>query len=130
MLGDFLLIPLVERFNGLDYLRVSVTIELILFPLFLLSSQAWLKLIIIALMGFFNSGWYSILKANLYEAMQGQSGAVLTLDNISGMFGKLIPLGIGFAAQSFGLATAMWFLLAGPVALFIGLPRKDLKART
>jgi len=130
LLGDFLLIPLVERFNGLDYLRVSVTIELILFPLFLLSSQAWLKLIIIALMGFFNSGWYSILKANLYEAMQGQSGAVLTLDNISGMFGKLIPLGIGFAAQSFGLATAMWFLLAGPVALFIGLPRKDLKART
>ncbi|MFN8381352.1 MAG: hypothetical protein U0V02_05400 [Anaerolineales bacterium] len=39
-------------------------IELILFPLFLLSSQRF-KLVIIAFMGFFNSGWYAILKANL-----------------------------------------------------------------
>jgi len=129
LLGDFLLIPLVDRFKGLDYLRISVIIELILFPLFLLSPQAWLKLIIIAMMGFFNSGWYAILKANLFEAMHGQSGAVLTLDNVSGMFGKLIPLGIGIAAQSLGLATAMWFLLAGPIALFIGLPQKILTPR-
>ena len=123
LLGDFLLIPLVERRKGLDYLRISVMIELILFPLFLLSSQAWLKLIIIAFMGFFNSGWYAILKANLFDAMHGQSGAALTLDNVSGLFGKLIPFGIGLAAHNFGIGTAMWLLLAGPIALFIGLPK-------
>lgn len=125
LLGDFLLIPLVERMKGLDYLRISVTIELILFPLFLLSSQPWLKLIIIGFMGFFNSGWYAILKANLFEAMHGQSGAALTLDNVSGLFGKLIPFGIGLAAQAFGIGAAMWLLLAGPIVLFIGLPKKN-----
>ena len=129
LLGDFLLIPLVERMKGLDYLRISVIIELILFPFFLLSSQAWLKLILIAFMGFFNSGWYAILKANLYDAMHGQSGAVLTLDNVSGLFGKLIPFGIGLAAHNFGIGTAMWLLLAGPIALFIGLPRKGQKSK-
>ena len=124
LLGDFLLIPLVERFKGLDYLRISVIIELILFPLFLLSSQVWLKLILIGFMGFFNSGWYAILKANLFDAMHGQSGAVLTLDNVSGLFGKLIPFGIGLAAQAFGIGAAMWLLLAGPIALLIGLPKR------
>ncbi len=130
LLGDFLLIPLVERMKGLDYLRISVIIELILFPLFLLSSQAWLKLVIIAFMGFFNSGWYAILKANLFDSMHGQSGAALTLDNVSGLFGKLIPFGIGLTAQAFGIGPAMWLLLAGPIALFIGLPRKNLTPRT
>ena len=125
LLGDFLLIPLVERVKGLDYLRVSVIIELILFPLFLLVQLAWLKLIIVGFMGFFNAGWYAIIKAKLFEAMHGQSGAALTLDNVSGMIGKLIPFGIGIAAQTFGLAAAMWLLLAGPIALFIGLPRRN-----
>jgi len=124
LLGDFLLIPLVERVKGLDYLRVSVIIELILFPLFLLSSFSWLKLVIVGLMGFFNAGWYAILKAKLYESMHGQSAAALTLDNVSGLFGKLIPFGIGLAAQAYGLGAAMWLLLAGPIALLIGLPRK------
>ena len=56
--------------------------------------------------------------------MHGQSAAALTLDNVSGLFGKLIPFGIGLAAQAFGLGIAIWLLLAGPVALLIGLPRK------
>jgi FSR family fosmidomycin resistance protein-like MFS transporter len=124
LLGDFLLIPLVERVKGLDYLRVSVVIELILFPFFLLSPIPWLKLVIVGLMGFFNAGWYAILKAKLFESMHGHSAAALTLDNVSGLFGKLIPFGIGIAAQTFGLAAAMWLLLAGPIALLIGLPRK------
>jgi FSR family fosmidomycin resistance protein-like MFS transporter len=122
LLGDFLLIPLVERVKGLDYLRVSAIIELILFPLFLLSSFSWLKLVFVGLMGFFNAGWYAILKAKLFQSMHGQSGVAQALDNVSGLIGKLIPFGIGLAAQVFGLGTAMWFLLAGPVVLLIGLP--------
>lgn len=128
LLGDFLLIPLVERVKGLDYLRISVILELVLFPLFLLASRPWFKLILVGLMGFFNAGWYAILKANLYESMHGKSGMALTLDNVSGLIGKLIPFGIGVAAQTFGLGTAMWLLLAGPIAVLIGLPRKTTQS--
>ena len=44
--------------------------------------------------------------------------------NVAGWFGRLIPLGMGLAAQQFGLEAAMWLLLAGPIVLMIGLPRK------
>jgi FSR family fosmidomycin resistance protein-like MFS transporter len=77
------------------------------------------------LLGFFNAGWYAILKANLYKTMPGQSGSVLALDNVSGMFGKLLPLAIGFAAQCYGLQSAMWLLLAGPIVLLVGLQPRN-----
>jgi MFS transporter, FSR family, fosmidomycin resistance protein len=122
LMSDFLLIPLLERVQGLDYLRVSVVAELILFPAFLLVSSFFPKIILVGLLGFFNAGWYAILKANLFKTMPGQSGSVQALDNISGMFGKTLPFIIGLAAQAYGLQSAMWLLLAGPIALLIGLP--------
>jgi FSR family fosmidomycin resistance protein-like MFS transporter len=122
--GDLLLIPLLERVKGLDYLRVSVLLELALFPAFLLVEPLWLKFILLGLLGFFNSGWYSILKGNLYSELKGQSASILVLGNVGALVGKLIPLGIGLAAERFGLSTAMWLLLIGPLALLVGLPRK------
>ncbi len=133
LLGDFLLIPLLERVRGLDYLRLSVVLELLLFPAFLLIPNPWAKLVILGLLGLFNSGWYAILQGNLYTAMPGKSGTVMTLLNVSGFFGRLIPFGIGLAAQRFGLGAAMWLLLAGPLALLVGLPkgyRSSLEERT
>jgi FSR family fosmidomycin resistance protein-like MFS transporter len=124
LLGDFLLIPLLEKVRGLNYLRLSVVVELILFPAFLLFPNPWLKLVTAGLLGLFNSGWYAILQGNLYTAMPGQSGTVMAVGTITGLFGKLIPFGIGLAAEHFGLGPAMWILLAGPLALLIGLPRK------
>ncbi|HZJ24913.1 MAG TPA: MFS transporter [Anaerolineales bacterium] len=124
LIGDFLLIPFLERVKGLDYLRVSVIIECILLPLFLLSSILWLKLTLLALIGFFVVGWYAILKANLFSSLPGQSGTAQALGSISGIIGKLMPLGVGLAAQAYGLQIAMWFLMAGPIALLIGLPRR------
>jgi len=123
--SDFLLIPLLERVRGMDYLRISVIAELILFPVFLLMSSFYPKLILVGLLGFFNAGWYAILKANLYKTMPGQSGSVLALDNVSGMFGKLMPLAIGLAAQAYGLQSAMWLLLAGPIVLLVGLQPRN-----
>jgi len=122
LLGDFLLIPLLEKVHGLNYLRLSVIVELILFPAFLIFPHPWVKLAITGLLGLFNSGWYSILKGNLYSCMPGQSGTVMAIGNIAGFFGKFIPFGIGLAAEHFGLGPAMWLLLAGPVALLLGLP--------
>ena len=128
LVGDFLLIPVLERIQGLDYLRLSVIVECILLPCFLLSSVLWLKLTLLAFIGLFVVGWYAILKANLFSSLQGQSGTAQALGSVSGIVGKLIPLGMGLAAQTYGLQTAMWLLLSGPIALLIGLPRS--KART
>jgi MFS transporter, FSR family, fosmidomycin resistance protein len=93
-------------------------------PLFLLSSTLWLKLTLLVFIGLFVVGWYAILKANLFSSMHGQSGTAQALGSVSGIIGKLIPLGIGLVAQAYGLQTAMWLLLAGPIALLLGLPRR------
>ncbi|MBI5666893.1 MAG: MFS transporter [Chloroflexi bacterium] len=124
LVGDLLLIPLLERVNSLTYLRLSVVLELALFPAFLLTPDYTLKLVLLALLGFFNSGWYAILQGRLYSAMPGQSGTVLAVSNVAGLFGSLIPLGIGLLAQRYGLDAAMWVLLLGPIALLVGLPRR------
>lgn len=121
LLGDFLLIPLLERVRGLDYLRVSVLVELALFPVFLIVPSYGLKLVLLGVLGLFNAGWYSILKGNLYSELPGKSGTVMALNNISGLGGALIPLGIGALAERFGLGTAMWSLLLGPIVLMVGI---------
>jgi len=110
----------------LDYLRISVIVELLLFPIFLLATAFWFKLIMVGLLGFFNSGWYAILKANLFSSLPGKSGSVLALDSITGLFGKLIPFGIGSPRKSFGLGFAMWLFARRSDVLLIGLPRKKL----
>jgi MFS transporter, FSR family, fosmidomycin resistance protein len=124
LLGDFLVIPLLEKVRGLDYLRLSVGIEFLLYPAFLLVPDPWFKVVAAGLMGLFNSGWYAILQGNLYSSMPGKSGTVMAVGNVAGLFGKLIPFAIGLAAQAFGLGLAMWILLAGPLALLLGLPRR------
>lgn len=130
LLGDFLLIPLLEKVDGLTYLRLSVILELLLFPAFLLVPWAWLKLVLVGLLGFFNSGWYAILKGRLYSTLPGQSGTVMALDNVTGLVGGLLPFLIGLTADAFGLHVAIWFLLAGPIALLIGLPRASARVKS
>jgi len=122
LVGDFLMIPLLERVRGLAYLRYSVLAELILFPIFLLVPGLMPKLVVLGLVGFFNAGWYSILQGHLYSAMPGQSGTVMAVNNVGGLFGSLIPLLIGLAAGQFGLDVAIWLLITGPIVLLVGLP--------
>ncbi|MBL8117320.1 MAG: MFS transporter, partial [Anaerolineae bacterium] len=123
LLGDVLLIPLLERVRGLTYLRFSVLIQIVLFGTFLLTPVVELKLVLIGLVGFFNAGWYSILQGQFYSSMPGQSGTVMALGNVSELVGGLLPLLIGVLAEQLGLGSAMWFLMLGPVALLVGLPR-------
>jgi FSR family fosmidomycin resistance protein-like MFS transporter len=123
LVGDFLLIPLLERVPGLKYLRFSALLMLVLFPSFLLIQNWTVKLLLVGAMGLLNSGWYAIPQGQLYTAMPGQSGTVMTLTNIFGLLGSLMPMGIGIFAQYYGLQNAIWFVILGPVALLIGLPR-------
>jgi FSR family fosmidomycin resistance protein-like MFS transporter len=125
--GDFLLIPLLERVRGLSYLRWSAFAMLLLFPAFLLAPGIVAKLVLLGLIGIANAGWYSILKAQLYAAMPGQSGVVMSLGNISGLVGALVPFCLGLVAERFGLGLMMWLLLAGPLALLVAIPRKRKK---
>lgn len=96
--------------------------ELLLFPAFLLVPRFHVKVVLVALLGLANAGWYSILKAQLYSAMPGQSGTVMTVGNIFGLAAALVPLGLGLVAERFDLVATMWLLLLGPVALVIGIP--------
>ena len=123
LVGDLLLIPLLERVRGLTYLRFSAAAELALYPAFLLVPGLWAKLVIVGMLGFSNAGWYSVLKGQLYSSMPGQSGTVMSVNNVSNLVGSVVPLVIGVAARSWGLDGAMWLLLAGPVALLVGIPR-------
>ena len=121
LVGDFALIPLLERVRGLRYLRLSALISLALFPLMLLAPEFWQKVVLLGLIGFFNAGWYAILQAQLYATLPGQSGTALAVKNLSGIVASVIPLALGLVAQRWGLNAAMWLLLAGPLALVIGL---------
>ncbi len=47
----------------------------------------------------------------------------MAVSNIAGLLGSLEPVGLGLVAEAAGLRTAMWLLLAGPLALLVGLPR-------
>jgi FSR family fosmidomycin resistance protein-like MFS transporter len=125
LLGDLLIIPLLRKMPGLTYLRASAVIELVLFTALLLVPAFWGKIALLALLGFFNAGWYAILKAQLYGAMPGQSGSVMTVGNAFGWIGGLIPIGLGLVADRFGLGAMMWLLIAGPVALLVGIPREN-----
>ncbi|GAA6624211.1 MFS transporter [Scytonema sp. NUACC26] len=121
LLGDFFLIPLLERVRGLDYLKFSAIVVLCLYPVFLVVPNINIKLVILGFLGLFNSGWYSILQGQLYTAMSRQSGTVMTLSNLFGLVGGLMPLVLGLVAQQYGLHWTMWLLLIAPVALLIGL---------
>jgi len=124
LVGDFLLIPLLSKVSGLKYLRLSTLLELILLPAFLLTPDFTAKLVLLGLLGFFNSGWYAILMANLYAALPGRSGTALAVSNITGLIGVALPVTLGWVAQGYNLEVTMWLLLMGPVALLVGLPYK------
>jgi FSR family fosmidomycin resistance protein-like MFS transporter len=126
LLGDFLLIPLLSRMKGLVYLRASACIVLVLFPLFLLTPWFWLKLVIVGLLGLFNSGWYAIVQAQVYEAVPGRSGTAVALFNLSCLAGAFVPMSLGVIAEKYGLSVSMWLLLLGPVALIIGIRKRHI----
>jgi FSR family fosmidomycin resistance protein-like MFS transporter len=121
--GDFLLIPLLERVSGLKYLRRSALAMLLLFPSFLVAPNVAAKLVLLGLVGVCNSGWYSILKAQLYAALPGRSGAALALANVTGLVGSLLPFALGVFAERFGLAPMMWLITLSPLALAVALRR-------
>lgn len=124
LITDFLFIPFIDRQkDSLRFLRTTALFELFAFAVFLLIPGFVPKLIIVIVVNLFNTGWYPILQGRLYSSLPGQSASVMTIGSVTAPIAKFFPFLIGFLADQFGLQTAMWILILGPVALFIGLPR-------
>jgi FSR family fosmidomycin resistance protein-like MFS transporter len=81
------------------------------------------KLVLVALMGLFNSGWYAILQGRLYSTLPSKSGTIMAINSAFGLIAGAVPAVLGFVAQRAGLPVTMWLLLLGPVALLAGIPR-------
>jgi FSR family fosmidomycin resistance protein-like MFS transporter len=128
LVGDLVAVPLLERVRGLRVVWLGAAAQLLLFPVFLLVQGFGAKLVLLAALGLLSLGWYPVLQAQLYSAMPGQSGTVMTLGNLAGLVGSLIPLGLGLVAQRTSLGVTMWLLLLGPAALLVGVPRRGAGA--
>ncbi|MEW5718346.1 MAG: MFS transporter [Chloroflexota bacterium] len=123
LIGGALLVPALEKVDGLRVLRVSAVIVLAAYIALLLAPNVWLKYALLALVSFSTSGWFPILRGRTYAVLPGQSGmivAVTSLGNVSSVF---VPLIVGRVADVFGLQWAMWLLALGPLALIVGLPK-------
>ena len=120
LVGDFLLIPLLERVKGLKYLRFSALLALFLFPAFLLVPNLAGKLLLLVPLSLCRTGWYSILMGQLYSALPGQSSSVMTLGTVVSQVAVWIPVGLGWVADRYGLGTTLWLLLLAPISLLIG----------
>ncbi|HEY3211256.1 MAG TPA: MFS transporter [Actinomycetota bacterium] len=123
LVGDWLLIPLIARVDGIRYLRVTAIAMLVAYPAFLLTPGPAMKLALLALLGLLRAGWYAIPKGRLFTEMKGSSGTAVALSDLSGIVGRLSPAIIGLAAEHVGLGSAMWALVIAPLALLVWLPR-------
>ena len=123
--GDVLLLAVVRRMSGWTYLRASAAAVLALYPLFLLLPSAGAKLVVLALLGLLNAGWYALPKAALYAALPGRSGTAVAVGGVGGFVGAAIPAALGFVAEAGGLQATMWILLLAPCGLLAAVPRLD-----
>jgi MFS transporter, FSR family, fosmidomycin resistance protein len=128
LVGDWLIIPVLARVDGLRYLRFTAGAMLLAYPAFLLAPGLGPKLGLLALVGLLHAGWYAIPKGRLFTEMSGASGTTVALTDLSGLVGRLSPAIIGLAAQRVGLGPAMWGLIVAPIALLMGLPRRPAGA--
>jgi len=124
LVTDLLFIPFIDRQQDpIKFLRATALMELLTFAGFLLIPGFIFKLVFVILVNLFNTGWYPILQGRLYSSLPGQSASIMAIGSVTAPVSKFFPFLIGFLADQFGLQTAMWILLLGPIALIIGLPR-------
>ena len=105
-------------------MRVTAVFQGIAFSTSLLIPVFISKLIAIVFVNIFNTGWYPILKGQLYSALPGQSASIMAIEAVTTPLAKLLPLVIGLLADQFGLDVAIWLLVLGSITIFIGVPRK------
>ncbi|MBI2332308.1 MAG: MFS transporter [Chloroflexi bacterium] len=130
LITDFLFIPFVEKQKDtLQFLRRTAFLNAIAFVAFMLVPGFIPKIILVVLVNLFNTGWYPILQGRLYSSLPGQSASLMAIGAVTTPLAKMLPLAIGILADQFGLGTAMWILLLGPLALIVGLPKNGQRSK-
>lgn len=124
LITDFLFIPYVDKQKDtIQFLRRTALLNAIAFIAFMFVPGFIPKIILVILVNLFNTGWYPILQGRLYSSLPGQSASLMAIGAVTTPLAKALPLLIGILADRFGLQSAMWLLLLGPIALLIGLPQ-------
>jgi FSR family fosmidomycin resistance protein-like MFS transporter len=115
--GDAVFAGIAGRVSGRMALRVSAIAAAILYPAFLIVPGLGAKLAVLAALSVATACWYPVAQAGLYDSLPGGSGIAVFLSSAAGLAGAVGPLGVGFAAQRFGLATALAGLGVTPVVI-------------
>lgn len=123
--GNLILIPLLERVNGRRLVRFSAAIAGLAYIAWLLAPWAWAKITLAIIVRLLTLGWYEVLSGEAYASLPGRSGTVAAIGSLMGLLGGALIWFVGWFAGQAGLASAMWLLLAGPLALVFFMPRPD-----
>lgn len=121
--ANLALIPILERVPGRLLVRVTAVIAGIGYAAWLLAPWLWAKVALAILVRFSTLGWYEVLQGEAYAAVPGRSGTVVAASSVMGVCGGVLIWLIGWVAEANSLQTAMWLLLAGPLALALFTPR-------
>jgi FSR family fosmidomycin resistance protein-like MFS transporter len=123
LLSDMLLIPLLDKFDGLKVVRLSAMIVIPLYAAFLLAPWPLAKIALVVALRLATIGWWPVLEGQTFAVIPGKSGTVKAVGSLTGLLAGGLIAGIGLVAEQAGLETALWLLMAGPVALVLFTPR-------
>jgi FSR family fosmidomycin resistance protein-like MFS transporter len=129
LIGDAALVPILERVEGVRYLRLTIPIQAAVYTGFLLVPSFEAKVVLAGINGFLNAGWYAILQANVYTSLPNQSASVLLLGNVFSIIHLSFPFIVGWLAERNGLASTMVFPLFACVIIWLGMPWGKVESR-
>jgi FSR family fosmidomycin resistance protein-like MFS transporter len=123
--ANVVLIPLLERVPGRRLVRVTAVLAAMAYIAWLLAPWVWAKIVLAILVRLLTLGWYEVLQGEAYASLPGRSGTVAAISSLMGLLGGAMIWFIGWSAEQAGLQSAMWLLLAGPLALIFFMPKPE-----
>jgi len=123
LVSNIMLIPMLEKFQGRNVVRISACVTGVLFVAWLVTPWLWAKIGLIIMIRLVSLGWYEVLQGEAFATIPGRSGTVMATNSIMGLLGGGISFFIGWFAAQAGLPAAMWLLLAGPICLVLFVPK-------
>lgn len=126
LVGNLILVPVLERVPGKKLVRTSALVTAILYIAWLALPWLWVKIALALALRLSTMGWYEVLQGEVYAALPGRSGTVTAINSLFGVLGGGLVWFVGWFAAQAGLPAAMWLLLAGPLALVFFMPRHQV----
>ena len=121
--ADLLLIPLLERVNGLKLVRAAAVLACLVYPAMLLAPWPGVKVALALLVRCTTLGWYPVLQGQAYASLPGRSGTLMAIHAVISVLSMSLIWLVGWTANQAGLPAAMWLLMLGPVALVGFVPK-------